>query len=417
MYVQKFVLGAVVTLCLVVSQFAAAQQWSPVNNGLPTTVSATIISNAETLYASVYGGGVFKSLDYGDTWTSLNAGLPTTQVSALEMAPYLLAGTDSGVYMRIDETTWTHLSTVGMTNTLVRFLALTPDSSNPRLNVGTPGGIFRQLHISDWESANNGLVGEALDVRSLSAYSSSGLKYGITGTADGVYMTFDNYASWQKMSNGLTGSSLHINKVMNLDSPASLAATDSGLFATLDTGKSWIPIIPSELISASGTANYPGTGLGLYFFGVKGFVTTNFSSWPEINMTGVTGGRVLDFATTQNYIYVTTQTGGVFRKALADLTSAEEIGDGIPQGFNLSQNFPNPFNPATRISFTVAKEGVVSLIVYDMLGREVANLLNETKQPGAYTVTWNANGVSSGVYMYRLVAGGQAAMHKMVLVR
>jgi hypothetical protein len=394
-----------------------AQQWSPVNNGLPTTISASIVSNAETLYVSVYGGGVFKSVDHGDTWTSLNADLTTLQVSALAMAPYLIAGTDSGVYLQVNGSNWGHLSTVGMTNTLVRFLALTPDSSGPRLAVGTPAGIFRQLHSSDWESANNGLSGDALDVRSLTAYYSSGLKYGMTGTADGVYMSFDNYASWQRKSNGLTGSSLHINQVLNLDSPASLAATDSGLFATLDTGKSWIPVIPTEQFTASGAANYPGTGLGLYFFGVKGFVTTNFSSWPEINMAGVTGGHVLDFATTQDYIYVTTQTGGVFRKALTDLASGVESAEATPHGFNLSQNYPNPFNPATKISFSIAKESYVSLIVYDMLGREVASLVSEVRQPGTYSESWNAEGVSSGVYMYRLVAGEHVAVYKMVLMR
>ena len=72
--------------------------------------------------------------------------------------------------------------------------------------------------------------------------------------------------------------------------------------------------------------------------------------------------------------------------------------------FRLSQNYPNPFNPATIISYEVTNESIVQLKIYDILGREVAELVNETKLPGTYQVNFDANDLSSGVYIYRIVA-------------
>jgi spore coat protein CotH len=87
------------------------------------------------------------------------------------------------------------------------------------------------------------------------------------------------------------------------------------------------------------------------------------------------------------------------------------------KGFNLSQNYPNPFNPITNIRFTVAKYQFVTLRVYDILAREVATLVNEMKQPGEYTVHWNAKRMPSGVYFYRLNASNYNGTKKLLLLR
>jgi hypothetical protein len=89
----------------------------------------------------------------------------------------------------------------------------------------------------------------------------------------------------------------------------------------------------------------------------------------------------------------------------------------VPGRCSLAQNHPNPFNPTTTISYDLPRSSKVSLAVYDMLGREVAMLVNEVKGPGTYTVQWAAAGVSSGVYLYRLTAGSFVETRKLVLVR
>jgi hypothetical protein len=95
----------------------------------------------------------------------------------------------------------------------------------------------------------------------------------------------------------------------------------------------------------------------------------------------------------------------------------------LPQGLNLGQNYPNPFNPITVIRYSV---GVgqsfltvypVSLKVYDMLGQLVATLVDETKSPGEYSAQWDATNAASGMYFYRLVAGGFTDVKRMMLLK
>ncbi|MFN3873921.1 MAG: CotH kinase family protein [Ignavibacterium sp.] len=90
-----------------------------------------------------------------------------------------------------------------------------------------------------------------------------------------------------------------------------------------------------------------------------------------------------------------------------------------PAGFSLEQNFPNPFNPITTIKFVIPNEvrNLVTLKVYDLLGNEVATLVNEEKSAGIYNVNFNASNLSSGIYYYKLTAGNNSSVKKMILLR
>ncbi|MDE3058273.1 MAG: Ig-like domain-containing protein [Bacteroidota bacterium] len=90
---------------------------------------------------------------------------------------------------------------------------------------------------------------------------------------------------------------------------------------------------------------------------------------------------------------------------------------GVPDKYSLEQNYPNPFNPTTHLRFTIAGLQFVTLKVYDVLGREVATLVNEQKSPGTYEVNFDARLLPSGVYFYRLEAGSFAETKKLVVVR
>jgi len=89
----------------------------------------------------------------------------------------------------------------------------------------------------------------------------------------------------------------------------------------------------------------------------------------------------------------------------------------LPSRYELSQNYPNPFNPTTSIQFSIANPQFTILKVYDVLGHEVATLVNEEMQPGNYEVAWDARGMSSGVYFYRLRASNFADTKKLLLLR
>jgi hypothetical protein len=88
-----------------------------------------------------------------------------------------------------------------------------------------------------------------------------------------------------------------------------------------------------------------------------------------------------------------------------------------PSQFALSQNYPNPFNPATTIAYEVPSAAHVTLIVYDMLGRQVAVLVNEMKQPGSYSAVFDASALANGMYIARLTSGGARLHIKMLHVK
>jgi hypothetical protein len=94
-----------------------------------------------------------------------------------------------------------------------------------------------------------------------------------------------------------------------------------------------------------------------------------------------------------------------------------KLSDMLPHGFGLSQNFPNPFNPSTIIRYQVAAPGHVTLKIFDLLGREVTTLVDETRSPGEHTVSWNAGDAASGVYIYRLQSGTSVESKKLVVLR
>jgi hypothetical protein len=89
----------------------------------------------------------------------------------------------------------------------------------------------------------------------------------------------------------------------------------------------------------------------------------------------------------------------------------------IPTEFKLNQNYPNPFNPTTTISYSLPKTGLITLKVYDILGREVATLVNEEKVAGNYIVDFNASKLASGTYIYRITAGSNSEVKKMILMK
>lgn len=141
---------------------------------------------------------------------------------------------------------------------------------------------------------------------------------------------------------------------------------------------------------------------------VKGAGTTtqthNYSFFDKLNVDGQTTFyyrlKQVDFDGTHQYSNVLTV-----------------LYNSMPRNFKLSQNYPNPFNPTTTINYSVAKESNVSIKIYDLMGREVATLVNEMKEPGTYEVNFNALNLSSGIYFYRMSAGEFTSIKKMTVLK
>jgi photosystem II stability/assembly factor-like uncharacterized protein len=196
----------------------------------------------------------------------------------------------------------------------------------------------------------------------------------------GIHYTYDGGETWE-MAN-IVGSTSSLRSLIIFKHDEKLIAyasfTDRKLFYSLDTCKSWRE--------------------DEYY--IQGIV--NYWSYTARTLWAATGNGFL-----------------VKRENFEDLlTSVDEDNGKIhPSDYNLFQNYPNPFNPLTTISYSIPQSAQVNLKIFDILGNEIAELINEEKQPGEYQVQWNAESFSSGVYFYQLKAGSFISTKKLLLMK
>ncbi|MGD8782636.1 MAG: T9SS type A sorting domain-containing protein [Ignavibacteria bacterium] len=144
--------------------------------------------------------------------------------------------------------------------------------------------------------------------------------------------------------------------------------------------------------------------------------------WEDIGFVNGNGNN----NSPKSYSYTDTPVGGTtfkYRLKQIDFDGAYEYSDAVEvtlgaiTEYSLEQNYPNPFNPTTTIKYRIPDDRNVELKVYDVLGKEVMTLVNETQQSGVYTVEFNASELASGVYIYRLRAEDYVSVKKLILIK
>jgi hypothetical protein len=155
------------------------------------------------------------------------------------------------------------------------------------------------------------------------------------------------------------------------------------------------------------------------------FALPNPNALPKSTSPALTGGATPPsdgfFDATANYVGAFKDedwTAGWSRIHMTTVTSVKEVSEiSIPNNYELSQNYPNPFNPSTTIRFSIPQEGIVKLRIYNILGQEVATLINGYRAAGTYNVNWNAGSLASGLYIYRLETSNTVIAKKMLLMK
>ncbi|MGA7160834.1 MAG: T9SS type A sorting domain-containing protein, partial [Bacteroidota bacterium] len=416
------------------------------NVSLATITSAFYAPNGK-LYAGTASDGVFSLRDSSSAW--LQCGIVPASVTStgFDGSGTLFAGTGDGVFEQRPEG-WSRVSD-GLSRSTVyqlyfstmsnRFYTSTkgglfylPDSGNYWIPLvkqwaydfvespngekysGTPGGILKALSGEDvWDIVQT--IGIPItSIYCLAVDSSNNL---FAGTSyDGIFISTDGGSFWTQggVSSPLIFCSV---KAMKIDHNGRIfAGTDtSGAYYSDDHGANWNSI-PS--ISGKNVTCFFVNDSSMYFAGTSdcgAFISTDRGiSWHSAN-SGLTDSSIISInVDRQGHLYAGTENG--LFKSTGIVTGVARKNE-VPSSFTLFQNYPNPFNPTTMISYQLAVNSVVTLKVYDVLGRLVKTLQEGRQTSGEHSVTFDASTLASGTYFYRLTAGGFGETKRMALIK
>jgi photosystem II stability/assembly factor-like uncharacterized protein len=370
--------------------------WSAANTGLIKDITYLAIIGTN-LFASDGYTGVFRSTDDGASWTSVNNGLSNPEVNALAVKGDLLfAGT--------------------------------------RYSGTLNGGMYFTTDFGNsWSYVNNGMEKDSYtysivvykdNIYTTSNYQRGGLLSG------GVYLSTNDGASWSSINSGLmniacvsliavpvdriSGPDLYVGDV---NSPnGNLGA---GAYLSTDCGSNWT-------VANKGIENVYVRSFT--HFGEKVYALSNSTShiyltkdhgslWNPVNTDSLPNAEILSQSVIGTELFVGIFQKGIWSRPLSEISDINNKQPKIPSNFDLYQNYPNPFNPETNISFTIPQSRFVTLKIYDLMGREKATLVNEYKPSGNYTIKFDGNKLSSGVYFYRIEAGEYIATKKFILMK
>ena len=396
------------TLLIIALSSTLLAQWVQTNGPYGGYVGCFTVSDTH-LFAGT-GVGVFLTTNNGSSWTEVNTGLTNTSVTSLAVsATNLFAGTwNGGVFLSTNNgTSWTEVNN-GLTNTIVYSLAV----GGTNLFAGTGGGgVFLSTNNgTSWAGVNAGLTDTVVFTL---AVSTTNL---FAGTYSGVFLSTDNGSNWTAVNTGLPVFPI-INDLTVNDTYLFAGTSGYGVYLSTNNGSNW------TAANTGLTTNtvYSFTVGGTYLFagspsGGVYLSTNNGTSWTTVN-TGLPNTNVYALTVSGTYLFAGTNDG-VWQRPLSEMiTSVEEISSGLPIEFSLEQNYPNPFNPSTTFVFSLPERSLASLKVFDILGKEVALLISEELPAGTYTKWWDASGLPSGTYFYRLQTGSFSETKKLILLR
>jgi hypothetical protein len=385
-------------------------QWSKSNKIKTSTINNStfnFISINSNLFAATYYG-VFLSTDNGLNWTQRSNGInyPVKTITSIG-STILFAGTLGYVYRSLNNgVNWSQMDT-GLTHNGVNAFAVI----GTNIFAGTThSGVYKSTDFgANWSAVNNGLP--ATGWISTLAAKDSNLFVNTTG---GVYLSTDLGANW-------TWKSLNADVRCFAFSGNNIYAGTygNGLWLSTNNGTSWSTVnfywgTQITALFASGSNLFAGTEDATGVF----LSTNNGTSW--IAKSQGFGNVIPDISTlfaANNYIYAGVYDTVIWRRSYQDIIGINNISSSVPSAYSLSQNYPNPFNPTTTIKFDIAKNGNATIKIFDILGKEIATIVNEKLNAGTYTVDWNASDFPSEVYFYRLQTEGYTETKRMTLIK
>ncbi len=382
--------------------------WTKVSSGLSTYQNVSSLAVKETnIFAGISGSLItFLSTDFGATWTAdineSNNKYVVRGENIYEVFWY------SSVFLSTNNgASWISASNgLPLKANVSSFIV-----SGSNLYVGTLGeGIFLSTNNgTSWTAVNSGLTNMFVP-----SFAVSGMDL-FAGTLGGVFLSTNNGTSWTKVNSGLTN--MFVPSLAVIGTNLFAGTFGGGVFLSTNNGTSWTEVnngLTSNIVyslAISGTNLFAGTIDGGVFLS-----TNNGTSWTAVNSGLHPKTTVKSLAVSSTNLFAGTAYS-MWRRPLKEMTTSMGSEEPLLIEFSLSQNYPNPFNSSTVIGYQLPVSGVVSLKVYDILGREVTTLVNEQKVAGRYEVNFDASHLASGVYIYKLKTENYKSSKKMILVK
>ncbi len=411
-----------------VTVFPSIPQWE--TQPSPTTLSLYSVKAVDQNIVWASGGNgsgtapvVIRTSNAGTNWhnaTGNLAGVDLYCITAVD-ADRAWVGTGNGrIYATTNGgTTWNQQAYPGTQSPFIN--AVWMFSSGTGYSQGDPasGGRFVVLKTTDfgatWAHLANEPVGGASEAgwnNSFAMTDENNIWFGTN--ASRVWRSSDGGGTWTSAASGATNS----YAVSFKDNLNGIVAHSTGAIrVTVNGGATWTAASSPTTAAILGLSFPSGANFAWTIAGAIPYRSTNNgSNWSSQTVYPISGTlNHISFIDTSNGWGVTS-SGEVIRYRPPGTTGVAGQAD-VPGEFVLEQNYPNPFNPSTEVRYQTSEVSHVLLTVYDVLGREVATLVNEVKPAGRYSVTFNADGISSGVYYYKMRSGNFAETKKMLLLR
>ncbi|MFA5832700.1 MAG: T9SS type A sorting domain-containing protein [Bacteroidota bacterium] len=362
---------------------------------------------------------LYRSSDFGQTWNPMNTGVVGIPIVGFYADTLLVADNyyAAKIYRSIDNgKSFKPISGITVLSGYVNALLGTSYQS---IIAGTSTGIFRSTnHGKDWLKVSNSPLSYLYQL-------SNGTMFGFrTFFGAGVFRSIDSGSTWVELKNGIGSTSIY--SLAFAPNGNLFIGANGGAFRSTDDGDNWVRIDTQKVSKPYGIYIAVNTDGKLFFGGANSginsnvYQSTNFGvTWNLIsnNITTIDNQASLrSLFTSSNGDLFAGTSSGLFQSA-SKITNILDASTSVPESFTLYQNYPNPFNPSTTIRFTVRDAGIVSVTVYDLIGRKMKELVNSSMQPGSYSVTFDASKFSSGIYFYSLRSGTNILTKKMSLIR
>jgi hypothetical protein len=377
-------------------------QWVEVSSGIGNKNVYTLASNGNYLFAGTNGTGVYLSINNGTNWTQTS--LNNRHVLSLAVnGNNVFAGTVIyGVYLSTNNgSNWSQTS---LNNQYIYSLAVNGNNIFAGTNLPGNGVYLSTNNGTNWiqTSLNN------REVVSLAVYGNN--IFAGTGLY-GVYLSTNNGTNWTQTSlNNRTVYALAVN-----GNNVFAGTNNYGIYLSTNNGTNWTQTYINNLdilsLAIYGNNIFASSGTDGVFVS-----NNNGTNWTQRN-EGFGNAVVNALCISNNYIFAGTFINSVYRRPLSEVIGIKPISEQVPAHFALEQNYPNPFNPTTVISFQLSVAGQVVLKVYDVMGREVQTLVNESLKPGTYEASFDGSSLNSGVYFYKISAGEFSETKKMLMIK